>query len=316
LAPGDRKVLIRGGKGGRGNQHFATASRQAPRFAQPGQAAPEYDVLLELKLIADAGLVGLPNAGKSSLLAMATNANPKIAAYHFTTLAPNLGVVRSGRGDDYVLADIPGLVEGASQGVGLGHAFLRHVERTRVLVHVVDASGFEYPDVVAGVETVHRELESYSPALRALPLVLAANKTDLPQAWANYLKLKAVYEPQGLAVYPVSAATGQGLDGLLEAVAALLRANPAPAPFAEEGPAEAQPAPEALRVEKKAEGSFEVSGIGIDKMLGYTHLTTERGLAFFQKFMRDRGVIDRLVELGARDGDTVRVGPAEYEFYL
>lgn len=216
-------VLIQGGKGGKGNQHFATATRQAPRYAEPGRTAKEYDVILELKLIADVGIIGFPNVGKSTLLSMVTNANPKIANYHFTTLSPNLGVVRGRDGSDFVLADIPGLVEGASEGVGLGHDFLRHVERTKVLIHVVDAAALEGGDPVENVRKINEELENYNPELRKRPQVIAANKMDLPGAQEHFQALKATYEPQGIAVYPISAATKTGLDELLAVVAQQLR---------------------------------------------------------------------------------------------
>ena len=223
---GEEKILIHGGKGGKGNQHFATPTRQAPRYAEPGRVAKEYDVILELKLIADVGLIGFPNVGKSTLLSMVTNANPKIANYHFTTLAPNLGVVEGRYGDSFVLADIPGLVEGASEGVGLGHAFLRHVERTKVFIHVVDAAGVEGDDPVENVRKINQELEAYNPELMKRPQVIAANKTDIPGSEENVERLKEAYEKEGFEVFPISAATNKGLDELLTKVAEILKNYP------------------------------------------------------------------------------------------
>jgi GTP-binding protein len=316
-AAGDRRIIIKGGKGGKGNQHFATAARQAPRFAERGRQAGERDLILELKLIADVGLIGLPNVGKSSLLSMATNANPKIANYHFTTLTPNLGVVRGpGAGaEDFVLADIPGLVEGASEGAGLGHKFLRHIERTKVLIHVVDASGQEGGDVLEGIETINGELRLYGPELVARPRIIAANKIDLTGARENYQRIKRQYEPQGVRVFAVSAATGEGIDGLLAAAAQLLRQCPGTITFSEDYQEYAGKEPEPIIVEKKREHYFVVSGIGIDRMLGYTNLDTEKGNDFFQKFLQDRAINKRLLQLGVQDGDTVLLGSIEFEFY-
>ncbi|MGL4790179.1 MAG: GTPase ObgE, partial [Anaerotignaceae bacterium] len=198
---GERKTIIKGGRGGKGNQHFATPTRQAPRYAEQGRRSKEYDIILELKLIADVGIIGFPNVGKSTLLSMVTNANPKIANYHFTTLAPNLGVVQGKNGEDFVLADIPGLVEGASEGVGLGHEFLRHVERTKVLIHVVDAAAVEGNDPVEEIEKINRELFKYNPELAKRPQVIAANKIDIPEAMENVELLKAEYEPKGYKVF-------------------------------------------------------------------------------------------------------------------
>ncbi len=222
---GDTKVLIKGGKGGKGNQHFATSVRQAPKYAEQGRKSKEYEVVLELKLIADVGLVGLPNVGKSTLLKMVTNANPKIANYHFTTLSPNLGVFRSKYGNDFVIADIPGLIEGASEGIGLGHSFLRHVERTKVFIHVVDASGLEN-EPIETIELIRNELSSYDEKLLDRPVVIACNKMDIETSMENYLKIKEKYEPMGIKVYPISAASNSGLDDLLKEVALILKDYP------------------------------------------------------------------------------------------
>ena len=309
-------VLIQGGKGGKGNQHFATATRQAPRYAEPGRTAKEYDVILELKLIADVGIIGFPNVGKSTLLSMVTNANPKIANYHFTTLSPNLGVVRGRDGSDFVLADIPGLVEGASEGVGLGHDFLRHVERTKVLIHVVDAAALEGGDPVENVRKINEELENYNSELRKRPQVIAANKMDLPGAQEHFQALKATYEPQGIAVYPISAATKTGLDELLAVVAQQLRQYPDEIVFTPDFEAYVEPTvdQEPFTIEVYDGNYYVVTGVGVEKMIGYTNIDTEKGFAFFQKYLKEKGIIEALEEKGIQEGDTVRIYDLEFEY--
>lgn len=314
---GEEKVLIKGGKGGKGNQHFATPTRQAPRYAERGQIAKEYDVILELKLIADVGLIGFPNVGKSTLLSMVTNANPKIANYHFTTLAPNLGVVQSRIGEDFVLADIPGLVEGASEGVGLGHEFLRHVERTKVLIHVVDAAALEGDDPVENVKKINEELKEYNPELMKRPQVIAANKTDIPEAKENVQRLKEAYEKEGYQVFPISAATNKGLDALLEAVAKILKQYPQDIVFEEEYEEyqEVEIDKEPFTIEVLEDNYYIVTGTGVEKMIGYTNIDTEKGFAFFQKYLREKGIIQALEEKGIQEGDTVRIYGLEFDYY-
>ncbi len=314
---GEQKTLISGGKGGKGNQHFATPTRQAPRYAERGRIAKEYDVILELKLIADVGLIGFPNVGKSTLLSMVTNANPKIANYHFTTLSPNLGVVQGKFGDSFVLADIPGLVEGASEGIGLGHEFLRHVERTKVFIHVVDAAGVEGDDPVESVEKINRELEEYNPALLKRPQVIAANKTDIPESAENVERLKVAYEKEGFRVFPISAATNKGLDELLSAVALILKEYPEDIVFAEEYEEYDEIAvdTEPFTIEVVEEGYFAVTGVGVEKMIGYTNIETEKGFAFFQNYLKEKGIIEALEEKGIQQGDTVRIYDLEFEFW-
>ncbi|WP_312060822.1 GTPase ObgE [Anaerotignum sp.] len=314
---GEEKVLIFGGKGGKGNQHFATPTRQAPRYAERGRIAKEYDVILELKLIADVGLIGFPNVGKSTLLSMVTNANPKIANYHFTTLSPNLGVVQGRFGDSFVLADIPGLVEGASEGVGLGHEFLRHVERTKVFIHVVDAAGVEGDDPVENIRKINHELEEYNPELLKRPQVIAANKTDIPEAAENVARLKETYEKEGFKVYPISAATNKGLDELLSAVALILKDYPEDIIFAEdyEEYDEVAVDVEPFTIEEVENGYFVVTGVGVEKMIGYTNIETEKGFAFFQKYLKEKGIIEALEEKGIEQGDTVRIYDLEFEFW-
>lgn len=313
---GEEKILIHGGKGGKGNQHFATPTRQAPRYAEPGRVAKEYDVILELKLIADVGLIGFPNVGKSTLLSMVTNANPKIANYHFTTLAPNLGVVEGRYGDSFVLADIPGLVEGASEGVGLGHAFLRHVERTKVFIHVVDAAGVEGDDPVENVRKINQELEAYNPELMKRPQVIAANKTDIPGSEENVERLKEAYEKEGFEVFPISAATNKGLDELLTKVAEILKDYPEDIVFEEEYEEYDEVAvdqePFTIEVE---DGVYVVRGVGVEKMIGYTNIDTEKGFAFFQRYLKEKGIIEALEEKGIQEGDTVRIYDMEFEFW-
>lgn len=313
---GEEKILIHGGKGGKGNQHFATPTRQAPRYAEPGRVAKEYDVILELKLIADVGLIGFPNVGKSTLLSMVTNANPKIANYHFTTLAPNLGVVEGRYGDSFVLADIPGLVEGASEGVGLGHAFLRHVERTKVFIHVVDAAGVEGDDPVENVRKINQELEAYNPELMKRPQVIAANKTDIPGSEENVERLKEAYEKEGFEVFPISAATNKGLDELLTKVAEILKNYPEDIVFEEEYEEYDEVAvdqePFTIEVEDEV---YVVRGVGVEKMIGYTNIDTEKGFAFFQRYLKEKGIIEALEKKGIQEGDTVRIYDMEFEFW-
>lgn len=317
VTPGEKRVIVKGGRGGRGNQHFATPVRQAPRYAEQGKLSKEYEVVLELKLIADAGIIGFPNAGKSTLLSMITNASPKIANYHFTTLSPNLGVVRSRWGDDFTVADIPGLVEGASEGVGLGHEFLRHIERTKVLVHVVDTAATEGVDPLESIEKINAELYRYNEKLMSRPQIIAANKMDLPQALENYEKIKAEYEPRGMQVFPISAATNQGLDDLLHSVWEVLQNYPEDVIF-EEDFAEYDEVlidSEPFTVDRNDEGIFIVEGPAIEKMLGYTNLSTEKGMAFFQKYLRDKGIIEQLELLGIVEGDTVKLYYMEFDYY-
>ena len=313
---GQSRVLIKGGKGGKGNQHFATSRRQAPRYAERGRSSKTYEVILELKTLADAGIIGLPNVGKSTLLAMVTNANPKIANYHFTTLAPNLGVLRNRHGEDMVLADIPGLVEGASRGVGLGFDFLRHVERTKVLIHVVDASGLEH-DPLAAIEQINGELAAYSEKLASRPQIIAANKMDIPEARDNFHKIEEVCVQRGVRVFPISAAGNAGLDDLMAAAHELVKQYPEDIVFDEDYEEfieeDARSAP--FTVTEIADGYFLVEGVGVEKMIGYTSIETERGNAFFQKYLRDRGIIAELENCGIQEGDTVKIYDMEFNYY-
>ncbi|MDR3239046.1 MAG: GTPase ObgE [Clostridiales bacterium] len=313
--PGERRVLVKGGRGGRGNQHFATAARQAPKYAEPGRSAKEYDLILELKLIADAGLIGLPNAGKSTLLSRVTNASPKIADYPFTTLSPNLGVVRGAWGKDFILADIPGLIEGASRGLGLGHQFLRHVERAKVLIHLVDAAGLEGDDPIESIEKISRELAAYNEELMKRPRILAANKMDIPEAAQHLPRIQAYAAERGLLVYPISAASTQGLEELLRAVSEILEKTPGSVIFPEDYVEDIDAGAAPVSVTKAAEGLYVVKGAPVEKMLGYTNLNTEKGMAFFQRYIREKGIAAKLEALGAQEGDTVQVCGLECEYY-
>ena len=308
-----RITLIKGGKGGKGNQHFATAVRQAPRYAERGRSSKEYEIILELKLIADVGIIGLPNVGKSSLLAMATNANPKIADYHFTTLSPNLGVVRTVYGQDFVMADIPGLIEGASEGVGLGHEFLRHVERTKVFIHVVDGSALFGNDPIADIQTINNELRAYNEKLLERPQIIACNKMDVASDNDIIDKLKADYPH----VFPISAATGSGISELLACAAENLKDYPENIVFEEdyEDYIETPEERESFTINQTPDGAYIVEGVGVEKMVGYTDLETEKGFAFFQKYLRDKGIIAALEEKGIEDGDTVLIYDLMFDYY-
>ncbi|WP_312425932.1 GTPase ObgE [Lacrimispora sp.] len=314
-----REVILRGGKGGQGNMHYATPTMQAPKYAQPGQASQELWVQLELKVIADVGLVGFPNVGKSTLLSRVSNARPKIANYHFTTLNPHLGVVDMEGGKGFVMADIPGLIEGASEGVGLGHDFLRHIERTRVLVHVVDAASTEGRDPIADIHAINKELEAYNPELMERPQIIAANKTDAiyDDGEDPVEKLKAEFEPQGVKVYPISAVSGKGVKELLYAIYELLQTvNLSPIIFEKEF--DVKSLGDALlpySVEVTEDGVYVVEGPRIEKMLGYTNLESEKGFTFFQKFLKENGILDELEQAGIEEGDTVRMYGLEFDYY-
>ena len=318
---GDNKrvIVLKGGRGGQGNSHYATATMQAPKYAQPGGEAIEIEVQLELKVIADVGLVGFPNVGKSTFLSRVTNAKPKIANYHFTTLQPNLGVVDMDEGFGFVIADIPGLIEGASEGIGLGHEFLRHVERTKVLIHVVDAAGVEGRDPIADIRAINTELERYNPELLKKPQVIAANKTDAiydPES-SIIADLKAEFGKEGIEVFPISAVSGAGVKELLYHVKHLLDKLPKETVVYEQ---EYDPSLIVLRdlpytIEIDEDGSYVVEGPKIEKMLGYTNIESEKGFLFFQNFLKEQGILDELVEKGIEDGDTVQMYGHEFDYY-
>ncbi len=315
-----RVVLLKGGRGGNGNQHYATPTMQVPRYAQPGGAARELTLLLELKVIADVGLVGFPNVGKSTFLARVTNARPKIANYHFTTLNPNLGVVDMD-GDGFVIADIPGLIEGASEGVGLGYEFLRHIERTRVLIHMVDAAGTEGRDPIADIYAINRELEAYNPEIASRPQVIAANKVDvLAEEDSGIIeKLRQEFEKNGVEVFPISAVSGMGVKELLYRVQGMLKElDTKPVVFEQEYfpdremPISDEPYTVTYDEENK---EYVVEGPRIEKMLGYTNLESEKGFTFFQNFLKENGILEELEALGIQEGETVRMYGLTFDYY-
>ncbi len=314
-----RFVLLRGGYGGKGNQHYATPTMQVPKYAQPGKPAMELEIKLELKVIADVGLIGFPNVGKSTFLSRVTNARPKIANYHFTTLTPNLGVVDLEGGHGFVIADIPGLIEGASEGVGLGHEFLRHIERTRVMIHLVDAASTEGRDPIKDVYAINKELARYNEELAKRPQIIAANKIDAVYDGDEdpVARLKAEFEPKGYPVMAISAVTGSGLKELLYAVKNKLDELPKePVVFEQEFFPDTVVAPEEpYTVERDEDGVFVVEGPRIEKMLGYTNLDSEKGFVFFQNFLKTNGILEKLEEAGIQEGDTVRMYGLMFDYY-
>ncbi len=316
-----RQVILKGGRGGNGNMHYATSTMQAPKYAQPGQDARELEVRLELKVIADVGLVGFPNVGKSTLLSRVTNATPKIANYHFTTLSPNLGVVDL-EGGGFVIADIPGLIEGASEGVGLGHEFLRHIERTKVMIHMVDAASVEGRDPVDDIHKINAELAAYDQELARRPQVIAANKIDAIYEGEEdpVQRLREEFEPAGVPVFPISAVSGKGLKELLYHVREMLRELPRETTvFEQEYDPELHLAPSNLPFtvtkSQEAKNTYVVEGPRIEKMLGYTNLDSEKGFRFFQNFLKDNGILDELEALGIQEGDTVRMYGLQFDYY-
>ena len=330
------KVLT-GGRGGCGNQHYATSTMQAPKYAQPGQPAKEIEVILELKVIADVGLVGYPSVGKSTFLSRVSNARPQIADYHFTTLNPHLGVVNLGDGNSFVVADIPGLIEGAAEGHGLGLQFLRHIERNKLLIHILDAASTEGRDPLEDYEKINAELRAYSEKVAAIPQIVAANKIDAivtdtepvdldengeliyPEVQDPVERIKNALEPQGVKVFPVSAVTGEGMKELLSYVYQKLQElKQEDVVFETEyNPDEAlQFVNEPFEVfydEKEQE--YVVEGPRIEKMLGYTNLESEKGFRFFQNFLKENGILDQLEKLGISEGDTVRMYGFSFDYY-
>lgn len=314
-------TILKGGRGGKGNMHYATSTMQAPKYAQPGGKSRELEVILELKVIADVGLVGFPNVGKSTFLSSVSNAKPKIANYHFTTLEPNLGVVDLGD-DGFVIADIPGLIEGASEGIGLGHEFLKHIERCKVIIHLVDGAGTEGRDPIADIKAINCELSKYNNILMKKKQVIAVNKMDLifDSDERDFIigEIKDAFECENIKVFPISAATGEGVKALLYHVKDMLESikdedfvfESEITPYITD-PDENEP----LLIEKIEDKVYSVEGSRVERMLGYTNLESEKGFMFFQNFMKEQGVIERLLELGMEEGDTVRVYGHEFEYY-
>ena len=314
-------TILKGGRGGKGNMHYATSTMQAPKYAQPGGKSRELEIILELKVIADVGLVGFPNVGKSTFLSSVSNAKPKIANYHFTTLEPNLGVVDLGD-DGFVIADIPGLIEGASEGIGLGHEFLKHIERCKVIIHLVDGAGTEGRDPIADIKAINCELSKYNNILMKKKQVIAVNKMDLifDSDERDFIisEIKDAFECENIKVFPISAATGEGVKALLYHVKDMLESikdedfvfESEITPYITD-PDENEP----LLIEKVEDKVYSVEGPRVERMLGYTNLESEKGFMFFQNFMKEQGVIERLLELGMEEGDTVRVYGHEFEYY-
>ena len=315
-----REIILKGGSGGKGNQHYATPTMQVPKYAQPGRSGKEMRVTLELKVIADVGLVGFPNVGKSTFLSRVTNAKPKIANYHFTTLNPNLGVVDLEGTDGFVIADIPGLIEGASEGIGLGHEFLKHIERTKVIIHMVDAASVEGRDPLDDIKKINAELEAYNPELLKKPQVIAANKIDVfydDDEETTLTLLREEFEPQGIKVFPISAVAGKGVKELLYYVKQQLN-NLAAEPITFEReyfPEQEDYSQEPYTVDRVDDHEFRVEGPRIERMLGYTNLDSEKGFEFFQNFLKTNGILDQLEELGIEEGDTVHMYGLSFDYY-
>jgi GTP-binding protein len=312
----ERYVLCRGGRGGWGNQHFATPTRQVPRFAKPGLAGESADVILELKLLADVGLVGFPNVGKSTLLSVVSAARPKIANYHFTTLFPNLGVIYVDEGVSFVMADIPGIIEGAAEGAGLGHDFLRHIDRCRLMLHVVDVSGIEDRDPVEDFEKINQELAEYSPDLAKRPMLVVANKIDLiPEGSDNLERLRAYVTEKGYEFYEISAAAHLGTQELMRVVAGKLAQLP---PVTVYEPDYVKPLPEAGDLEQlvieQDEDTWFISGPWMEHLLASINFGDYESRMYFDRQLRRCGLFDRLEEMGIQEGDTVSIYDIEFEY--
>ena len=316
-AEGDRAVVARGGRGGKGNQHFANAVRQAPNFAKSGTDGEERWVILELKMIADVGLLGFPNVGKSTFLSVVTAAKPKIANYHFTTLTPNLGVVQTKFGDSFVLADIPGLIEGAAEGVGLGHDFLRHVERTKVLIHIVDISGLEGRNALEDFDNINDELKLYNEKLATRPQVVVANKIDILEDESVFEEFKVTLEERGYKVFKMSAATREGVDDVISYVSQILKDAEDIELVSEDElyvPELDSAEEEGLNVEIE-DGVYVVTGKSLRRIMYSVNFEDMESIQFFQKTMESEGVFDKLRDMGIEDGDTVKIYDIEFEFY-
>ena len=316
-----REVILKGGRGGKGNMNYATPTMQVPKYAQPGKPGRELNVILELKTIADVGLVGFPNVGKSTFLSRVSNAKPKIANYHFTTLQPMLGVVDLEGTDGFVIADIPGLIEGAADGIGLGHEFLRHIERTKGFIHMVDAASTEGRDPLNDINIINQELKKYSEELAARPQVIAANKTDVfygTEEDTVISLLREEFEPKGIPVFPISAVSGKGVKELLYHVKKMLDdIHEEPTVFEREFVLDEMDfADEPYTVEyDEKENMYVVEGPRIERMLGYTNLDSEKGFQFFQKFLKTSGILEKLERLGIEEGDTVRMYDLQFDYY-
>lgn len=311
-----KELVLKGGRGGKGNVHFATATRQAPRFSQDGEKGKEKEVILELKLLADVGLIGFPNVGKSTFLSRVTSAKPKIADYHFTTIIPNLGVVKSVYGDSFVIADIPGIIEGASNGVGLGIQFLRHIERTRLLLHVIDVSGIEGRNPVEDFYTINKELKSYSEKLSKRTQIIVANKLDVMQDEEQYKELEKLAKEKNIEIFKISAATGDGIDKLMNRVTKILKTLPKEELVEVEEKMVYTLEDEKEKFTVTKEGKiFVVQGPAVERLMGRINLEDNESMHYFQKSLRELGIEAKLKELGVQEGDTVTLDGWELEWY-
>ena len=314
---GEEKIVLKGGRGGKGNSHFATSTRQAPNFSQEGESGTELEVILELKLLADVGLIGYPNVGKSTILSMVTSATPKIADYEFTTIQPNLGVVKNEYGDSFVIADIPGIIEGASSGVGLGIQFLRHIERTRLLLHVIDISGFSGRDPVDDFYKINEELKKYSEKLSKRKQIIVANKSDIMKDENDYIRLEELAKENNMEIYKISAATNKGLNTLFNRVSEVLKDLPKEELYEEEESEKVYTlnnGKEDFTISKK-DGVYVVEGKAIEKLLKRVNMEDNESLYYFQKSIKSLGVEERLKAMGIKEGDTVKFIIWEFEWY-
>lgn len=313
---GEKELILPGGRGGKGNSHFATSTRQVPRFAQDGEKGLEKELILELKLLADVGLIGFPNVGKSTLLSRVTAATPKIANYHFTTIYPNLGVVKTEYGDSFVMADIPGVIEGASDGVGLGIQFLRHIERTRLLLHVIDCSGSEGRDPIEDYKIINNELQNYSEKLSKRKQIIVANKADVMQDDKGYKKLEKMARENGIEIFKISAVTGEGLKELFSHVSEVLKTLPK-----EDLIEVTERKVYTLKEDEKefnievVDGEFIVTGSAIEKLMGRINIGDNESMAYFERNLNDLGINDALREKGVKEGDTVKFLEWEFEWF-
>lgn len=315
--PGQKELILAGGRGGKGNSHFATSTRQAPRFAQDGEKGEERELILELKLLADVGLIGFPNVGKSTFLSMTTSATPKIADYHFTTLEPNLGVVKTEYGDSFVIADIPGIIEGASEGTGLGLQFLRHIERTRLLLHVIDVSGSEGRNPVEDFYTINKELKQYSEKLSKRKQIIVANKIDVMQDEKLYKELEKVAKDNKIEIFKISAATGEGIAELLKYVSATLKTLPKENLIDDldySGKKVYTLKDDEEYTIEKEDGKFVIKGEAVEKIMRRVNISDNESLYYFQKSLDNLGVNDKLKKMGIKEGDIVKIADYELEW--
>ena len=311
---GQKELVLKGGRGGKGNSHFATATRQAPRFSQDGENGEEKELILELKLLADVGLIGFPNVGKSTFLSRTTSANPKIADYHFTTLEPNLGVVKTEYGDSFVIADIPGIIEGASEGVGLGLQFLRHIERTRLLLHVIDVSGLEGRDPVDDFEKINSELKKYSKKLSERTQIIVANKSDIIQDEEKFEELSKLAQKHNIKIFKISAVTGEGISELIKYVSDLLKILPKEELLEYEDKKIYKLENKDDYTIRKEEGMFVIEGEPVERIMRRVNIDDNESLYYLQKNLDELGVHEKLKKMGIKEGDIVKIADYELEW--